>query len=319
MPYSETTLKAIPNDQAGVFLLSLDCEGLWGMADSPRTVDSGVINDASLADAYDFILATLTKNGLTATAAFVTAFAVERESLQECIHEIRELARLNPTWFRCIMRALETGSMNGWRGVKLHDSFAMSGMEMAWHGATHLPLSDETSVESVTLELEIACRLFDALDYRPRTIIFPRNEIGHLDLLRKAGFENFRESPGKGIANRVLALVSELNVASKCSHETPLLACREWGAAAAGSFLNWPSGMRRLIPISITTQRWKSILMDAATHGGIAHMWFHPHNLITAPAMRLSFEEIIRFAGQLVKSGDLQNLTIAECLRRSPL
>jgi len=42
------------------------------------------------------------------------------------------------------------------------------------------------------------------------------------------------------------------------------------------------------------------------------HMWFHPHNFITAPQMKISFEEIARFAGDLVRNNDLINLTIGE-------
>lgn len=42
------------------------------------------------------------------------------------------------------------------------------------------------------------------------------------------------------------------------------------------------------------------------------HMWFHPHNLITAPAMRWVFADLMREVGQWVRTGDLVNLTIAE-------
>ena len=54
------------------------------------------------------------------------------------------------------------------------------------------------------------------------------------------------------------------------------------------------------------------MLRDAANHGGIVHMWFHPHNFITAPRMRDLFIEIIRYAGELTRSGGLLNLTISE-------
>lgn len=36
----------------GVFTLSLDCEGLWGMADNRHVMTSGTINATSLDDAY---------------------------------------------------------------------------------------------------------------------------------------------------------------------------------------------------------------------------------------------------------------------------
>jgi hypothetical protein len=59
-------------------------------------------------------------------------------------------------------------------------------------------------------------------------------------------------------------------------------------------------------------QRWKSLLKHAVETGGYVHMWFHPHNLISSPAMVHSFREIMAYAGDLVRSGDLLSLTMDE-------
>jgi hypothetical protein len=70
--------------------------------------------------------------------------------------------------------------------------------------------------------------------------------------------------------------------------------------------------MRSLVPVAVTIQRWKSLLRSAAAQGGYVHMWFHPHNLITAPAMKVAFAEIMREVGRMVRTGDLVNLTMAQ-------
>jgi hypothetical protein len=54
------------------------------------------------------------------------------------------------------------------------------------------------------------------------------------------------------------------------------------------------------------------LLQSAAERGGYVHMWFHPHNLITAPAMKVAFAQIMCFVCDLVKSGDMINLTMTE-------
>ena len=54
------------------------------------------------------------------------------------------------------------------------------------------------------------------------------------------------------------------------------------------------------------------MLRAAAERGGHVQMWFHPHNLITAPDMMISFEEIMRFAGTLIRNNELVNLTIGD-------
>ena len=299
------------NQKQAAFTLSLDCEGLWGMADNSYAVRSGEINDRSLKVAYEFILRTLQQNGLKTTAAFVTCFAAEVDLLRDQLHLIEQLALLCPGWFTWILPALRQHKFDGWQGASFHRSMSSAGFEMAWHGATHLSLSDQTSDRAVTLEMELATRMFGSLGYTPKTIIFPRNETGHLSQLRFGGFASYRDRPAGGKFNRLTGLLNEWNVWDWGSIDKPTM--REgWWVSPAGHFLNWPSGGRALVPISTTIRRWKSILRNAARHGGYAHMWFHPHNLITAPTMKIAFEEIARFAGELVKGGDLVSLTIAE-------
>ena len=85
-----------------------------------------------------------------------------------------------------------------------------------------------------------------------------------------------------------------------------------WNVSSSGFFLNWPSGVRSLVPVSVTVSRWKSLLRSAVEQGGYVHMWFHPHNLITAPAMQSTFAQIMNEVGQLVRSGDMVSLTMSE-------
>jgi peptidoglycan/xylan/chitin deacetylase (PgdA/CDA1 family) len=293
------------------FTLSLDCEGLWGMADNESVVKSGLINGASLADAYAFILSTLDRSELKATAAFVTCFAADAEAVKANIPLIEQMAALNPQWFAHVLPALKSGATDGWTGADFYKSMFNAGHEIAWHGTTHLPLPEQTSSQAVALELELASRLFRELGSIPQTLVFPRNQIGNLQQLRKYGFDTYRACLPGGIGNRLSGLVNEWNIFDREVAQKPRLQAG-WNISPAGNFLNWPAGVRAAVPVSITVRRWKSLLRHAAKRGGYVHMWFHPHNLITAPAMKLAFEEIMCFAGELVKSGDMRNLTMAE-------
>jgi hypothetical protein len=109
-------------------------------------------------------------------------------------------------------------------------------------------------------------------------------------------------------------LLGEFNIIDRGSDELPKK-CNGWFISPAGNFLNWPSGVRSLVPVPITVRRWKSMLRHAVETGGYLHMWFHPHNLITAPAMADSFTHIMSYVGELVRSGDLLSLTIEEANR----
>lgn len=281
------------------------------MADDPRVVNRGRICDASLAAAYRIILDALARNGLRATAAFVTMFAVRPEVAVGSLDALKAMAALNPSWFSNVVSAFSRGDRNGWSGHAYHDAMRAAGHELGWHGATHMPLHECTSAEAVERELTLATTLFAELGYTPRTIVFPRNQVGHLEPLRRAGFETYRAGSSGTLAERVTNLLHEWNLSDRRVGAKPMTEAG-WHVSPAGHFLNWPSGVRSLVPVDVTIRRWKSMLRTAVETGGYVHMWFHPHNLITAPAMIIAFEEIMREVGRLVRSRDMVNLTMAE-------
>lgn len=281
------------------------------MADQPSVVNAGAIRDASLSQAYEFIVRVLGIHELKATCAFVTAFAAGAEVLRANLPLLRELASRCPAWFAQVLPAIERGSFDGWFGDALYAQLRATGHEMAWHGATHLCLADQTSSDAVELELQLATSLFDAIGHVPKTIVFPRNIVGHLDRFQRAGFETYRARPSFGFAAKIAGLVNELNVWDSRVQVIPITQ-QGWQVSPAGFFLNWPSGVRSFVPVGVTVSRWKSLLRVAANRGGYVHMWFHPHNLITAPTMQLAFEQIMYEVGQLVRAGDMVSLTMSE-------
>ena len=293
------------------FTLSLDCEGLWGMADHAKVVNAGLICDASLAQAYGLISRLLDVNAIKATCAFVSAFAAGAEVMRSQFTLLRELTSQSPAWFAHALPAIEHGRIDGWFGEAFYSELRTAGHEMAWHGATHLSLADHTSADAVELELQLAARLFEALGHSPQTIVFPRNLVGHLDQLQRAGFQTYRAGPPAGFTGRLAGLINEWNVLDGRVQARPIKQ-HGWHVSPAGFFLNWPSGARSLVPIAVTVSRWKSLLRAAVEQGGYVHMWFHPHNLITAPAMQGAFEQIMNEVGQLVRSGDMASLTMSE-------
>ena len=281
------------------------------MADQPKVVNAGLICDASLAQAYGLISRLLDVNRIKATCAFVSAFAAGGDALRAHVPQLRELASYSPAWFAHAIPAIEHGRTDGWFGKAFYLELRDAGHEMAWHGATHLSLADQTSVDAVELELQLAVRLFEALGHSPQTIVFPRNLVGHLDQLRRAGFKTYRAGAPAGFTNRFVGLINEWNVLDDRVQAKPHTQ-HGWHISPAGFFLNWPSGARSLVPIAVTVSRWKSLLRAAVEQGGYVHMWFHPHNLITAPAMQGAFEQIMNEVGQLVRSGDMASLTMSE-------
>ncbi len=284
------------------------------MADKPDVLGAGVITNAALDEAYEFLAQALQQRGLRCTAAFVTAFAAGREALHGQLPLLEALDRQAPGWLTHVLARLKSGrreQIDGLDGNIPFEKMRIAGHEMAWHGATHLPLVDATPAAAVKLEVELAEALFGAMGARPTTIVFPRNRVGSLDLLGAAGFTCYRSGREANAFSRATGLLREMNIWDRGSDELPALS-GEWCVCPAGAFLNWPSGARAAVPLAITVKRWHSMLRAAADKGGHVHLWFHPHNLITAPPMKASLLQILDFVETLVKSGDMVNLTMGE-------
>ena len=63
------------------------------------------------------------------------------------------------------------------------------------------------------------------------------------------------------------------------------------------------------MPRAVTVRRWKTLLDRAADTGGVAHLWFHPHNFITAPSTRRTLDDILAHAARLRDAGRLEIVT----------
>jgi hypothetical protein len=59
----------------------------------------------------------------------------------------------------------------------------------------------------------------------------------------------------------------------------------------------------------VTEKRWANVLGHAEKSGGVAHLWLHPHNLITARGQVDLFESAIARVGKLQKEQRLKAVT----------
>ena len=62
----------------------------------------------------------------------------------------------------------------------------------------------------------------------------------------------------------------------------------------------------------MTLKRWSNVLDHAVASGGVAHLWLHPHNLITARGQVELFEDAIFHVAKAQKSGLIKSITQAE-------
>ena len=284
----------------GTAIISLDCEGRWGVADHLTPALAASLDDARLRAAYRSIIDLFAKAEVSATFAFVELFT--RPASREMTGLVRELAQELP-YLASAAIGLAAGE-EGWVGDWARDMAGERGHEIAFHGATHVPWSDLTR-DQARRELELA---------RPehrQTMVFPRNVVAHVDVLAEFGCKAYRGH--RQFASRAQSLLSEFDLGTP-SQPMPAATNGSPAELPSGIFINWRSGPRKLVPPAVTRRRARNLLGDAARTGGVAHFWLHPENIATAPATLTNLQgivaEIVRFrdAGQIRVANQLSAL-----------
>jgi peptidoglycan/xylan/chitin deacetylase (PgdA/CDA1 family) len=294
-------------------MISLDCEGNWGIADREHRVESGFITRSALIRAYESLVSTLSTYEMRATFAFVMAFTLKKSELSDWMPRLTDVQVDGLNWMRNFRRAEATGNLEGWFCPEAFDLVRDNGVhEIGCHGFRHVPLGNcEVASEEATYELRSATELAKRRGVDLKTFVFPRNHVGHLALLADQGYVGFRNAnPVVGRHGRAGNLGREFNIMEASQDPEP----SSFGLVSipGGYFLNWRHGLRRAIPEAVTLMRWRSILDDAVANDRVALLYLHPHNLIDGPGTLKLFHGVLKIASKLQESKGLTIVTQAE-------
>ena len=239
------------------FIISLDCEGKWGMADNLQPYHHELLTDAALARAYERLVGLFGRYEVPATFAFVMAFTLSPEEREQFRSEL--FGDASDPWLRAYQEGAAGGKTEGWhvpdalnivRDACVH--------EIACHSFCHRPLGDDSiSAEGVNAELNAANAVARLKGLLLETFVYPRNEVGHLDELRANGFVGYRERlrRPRGSVGRVLSLAEEMNVWAPAQPASPVT--EGIVPIPSGRFLNWRFGARAWVPARVTSARWR--------------------------------------------------------------
>ncbi|MBX3739284.1 MAG: polysaccharide deacetylase family protein [Candidatus Didemnitutus sp.] len=301
----------------GKFVVSFDCEGKWGMADHLTPALEARLTTAALDEIYRKLVTTLARHDIHATFAFVGMFTLSTEMLPRFLSRLPNVEFDGRPWLQAFHRAVRSDKLDGWLVPSALRRVQSDGRhELATHGFTHVPLAEKVVPADVfDLELSLVRELAASQGWSPRTIIFPRNQIGHVARLAGHGVVGYRElwRPDlRGMARRMGSLLLELGMGARAQKEAPG-GLSESRPIPSGYLLNfWHNRSRRLISRARTVRRWKALLHDAAARGGVVHLWSHPHNFLTDPGLLPVFDAILSEAAILVAEGRLLNPTQVE-------
>lgn len=301
------------------FILSFDCEGKWGMADQLEPYLQAHLTDQALVSVYDRLVTLLARYDVPATFAYVMAFTLTPDQRALFPQLAPGYGAGEDQWMAYHWADLAKGNNEGWFQPHALDAVKADGRhEIACHGFCHRPLSEALiSEKAAQAEIEAAQAVAKLKGVTLRTMIFPRNMIGHLPVLRRSGFVGYRAllpRPG-GRVGQIAKLAQEFNVWAKPQNGAAVKP-GELVEIPAGYFFNWRFGMRRRVPQAVTVKRWSNLLEHTVRGGGVTHLWLHPHNLITGPDTCRSLEAVLARVARLRDAGKLTIETQEQyCLR----
>jgi peptidoglycan/xylan/chitin deacetylase (PgdA/CDA1 family) len=295
------------------FILSLDCEGRWGMADRLTPEVRRALSDQRLRRAYDAILAVLDRYRIPSTFAFTGMFSLDRATLRDALPLVEGLARDFPDYLGPAVAGIGRGE-EGWSGDWALEAVAAAATEheLALHGATHVPWDHPAMTEELARrELASIYATGAPLLAAVSTYVYPRNAVAHRQVLHEHGIAGVRGARLRG--SRMANLAAEFDVRTRSDRDpapgVPL-------EVPAGYFVNWQAGARRIVPRGVTRARVRNMLEHADRTDGVVHLWLHPENVATAPTTLSLLRSLMADVAHLRDAGRCRILTQHEYCRQ---
>jgi peptidoglycan/xylan/chitin deacetylase (PgdA/CDA1 family) len=195
--------------------------------------------------------------------------------------------------------------------------------EIGSHSFGHICYGDPECTPSVALAdlnaaLETAARQGMVL----KSFVFPRNQVGHLDVLKHFGLRSYRGMEPPLIRTDIRLLQWAVRFFDQLLALRPRNVRVEetlpglWNLPANHFFIG-REGMRRMIPMASRVLKGKRGIAHAVKTGGLYHLWFHPFNLnADTDAMLSGLAEIFEYAHRMREQGLLEILTMDDYARR---
>ena len=186
--------------------------------------------------------------------------------------------------------------------------------EIGCHSFSHVIFGD-SGCSRATADSEVAAcvRAGRELGIEMRSFAFPRNEVGHLDVLKEHGFVSYRgpEPQWYEGKNRPAILRRLGHLWDVIAAATPPVVLPERSESGLwnipGSMIYFPMhGLRRHVPVSRRVKRAIKGLNAAVARRRVFHLWFHPTNFADeTEAMFSGLRKILERAAALRASNQL--------------
>lgn len=308
------------NASKGVFTISLDFELIWGTMDRAGIDRFAPACRVEREVVVDALLELFRKYQVSATWAIVGHLFLDRCSAVNG-KKHPEIVRPQHAWVEGDWFANDPATTEAeaplFYGRSLVEKIRNAAVpqEIASHSFSHVIYGDRgCSARAAESDLQACVDAAARLGVELHSFVFPRNSVGHRDLLPQFGFVAYRgpephwyDRAGIPRALKRAAHFFDFVAATR----PPVVDAYVDDAGlwnVPGSMMYFPMhGVRAAIPVSRRVKRAIRGIDRAAAERKIFHLWFHPTNLAihTAELME-GLEAILAHAAELVRNGVLE-------------
>ncbi len=307
--------------EAGVVILSLDTEQIWGYLDQMNEAQFRIRYPDALA-AQEKVLACLSNAGVSATWFIVGGMALRGS---DGARDAR-MAGLPAEWTEKIPRGVEATTPLWYRHSFVERlRKARPFQEIGLHGGlTHLIWTDPAATREVAKrELAEGVKALEQAQVRPLSFSFGREQEAYHELLPAHGIRCYRGRTatrafqlGPTLRGKLARLLDEL----RRSTPPPV-----WPQETLPGLWNIPSSLflypigasrTRVVGLQSRIDRFSRGLAAAARLHGIFHFSLHPENLTESRQGFSLFEDILDLLIRVRDRGDVEILTMSEVAAR---
>lgn len=212
-----------------------------------------------------------------------------------------------------------------WYGADVVDMLLNQKMkhEIAFHGYSHKPFNT-LSREEAEIEIREFIRVASRKGIHAKSVVFPRNKVGHLDLFEKYGFTNYRSEESLPLLTRNKYIVGRMakNLDHILGISTPPV--HDLKDFAGGNMVNLIStqhvfGFSRDTDLllekwgfpTLRVRRIVRAVRKAAAQKKVAHIWVHPEEFRSEGAfskLRYIFESV----AEEVAAGRMKTISMVD-------
>lgn len=307
----------------GIFCISFDTELLWGRHD--LEYESFIKRAKSERAIIHRLLALLDRYAIPATWAIVGHLFLEHCTSKNGIKH-PEIVRPSYPWVKGDWfesdPAGNIAQNPEWYGKDIVKDIIKTGLhEIGSHSFSHVVLGHKgCNRKCADSEIAASIKLARNMGINLVSFVFPRNSIGHLEVLRENGFIAFRgqdalrfKLPG---FLKPLGLALELFIPLPPPTSKPI---NQRGLINIPGSMYFVSarGIRKYIPRTIRSQKAIKGVDSAINNRGVFHLWTHPGDFIDQSSILFDeLESILKYASQKRSAGHLEIKTMGETARQ---